>query len=65
MATPYLTTKQAAELVGEGVSSRTIVAWIHAGRLKASRDLSQRGRFRILPDDLRNALESWNTQDAA
>jgi excisionase family DNA binding protein len=53
--TPYLTTQQAADHVGD-VSSRTIVDWIHRGRLKAVRNPSERGRFKILLSDLEAAM---------
>lgn len=52
----YLTTKQAAEYIGGDVTFRTIVRWIHDGRLKASRNPSKRGHFKILPADLDAAL---------
>jgi excisionase family DNA binding protein len=50
----YLNTKQAAELAG--VSPRTVIEWVHAGRLKASRNPSIRGRFKILKEDLQAAM---------
>ena len=53
-----LTTKQAAEHVGHGTSPRTIVDWIHRGRLKAGRAPSKRGAFFITVDDL-NAAMQW------
>lgn len=56
MTSRYLTTAQAAEYVGGDVTFRTIVRWIHSGRLKAYRNPSQRGHFKILPEDLDAAL---------
>lgn len=56
MEPKYLTTKQAAEYIGGDVTFRTIVRWIHEGRLKASRNPSVRGHFKILPEDLDRAL---------
>lgn len=50
----YLNTKEAAELAG--VSPRTVIEWIHAGRLKANRNASIRGRFKILREDLQAAM---------
>lgn len=61
MEPKYLTTKQAAEYIGGDVTFRTIVRWIHDGRLKASRNPSKRGHFKILPEDLDRAL---NYQEA-
>lgn len=54
--TEYLTTNEAAAYVGNGVSSRTIVAWIHSGRLKAIRNPSKRGRFWITEQALLEAM---------
>lgn len=51
----YLNTKQAAEVLG--VHPRTIVEWIHRGRLRADRNPSERGRFRILAEDLDEATK--------
>ena len=51
----YLNTQQAAELAG--VSPRTIIEWIHAGRLEAHRNASVRGRFKIRPEDLTAAMK--------
>jgi len=58
-----MTTKQAAEYVGHGTSPRTIVEWIHSGRLKADRAPSKRGAFFILKDDLDAAMK-WNLDEA-
>lgn len=52
--TTYLSTKEAAEIAG--VSPLTIIDWIHRNRLKASRNASARGRFKILPEDLQEAM---------
>lgn len=52
MDTKYLTTKQAAQYIGGDVTFRTIVRWIHEGKLKASRNPSRRGHWKILPEDL-------------
>lgn len=54
MMSNYLNTKQAAELAG--VSPRTVIEWIHAGRLRADRNASIRGRFKIKPEDLTAAM---------
>lgn len=56
-----MTTEQAAEYVGHGTSPRTIVAWIHSGRLKATRAPSKRGRFFIRQEDLEAAMR-WIPQ---
>lgn len=52
----YLTTKEAAEYIGGDVSFRTIVRWIHAGKLKAFRNPSIRGHWKILASDLDEML---------
>lgn len=52
--TTYLNTAEAAQIAG--VSPRTVIEWIHAGRLTASRNASVRGRFKILPEDLKSAM---------
>lgn len=59
--TAYLNTAQAGQQAG--VSARTIIEWIHAGRLKASRNPSVRGRFKILPEDLQAAMTYSPTTD--
>lgn len=50
-----MNTKEAAEYLGN-VTARTIVAWIHAGRLKATRNATKRGQFRIEKEDLDEAF---------
>lgn len=50
-----LNTKQAAEVAQ--VHPSTIITWIKAGKLKADRLPSQRGRYLIRYEDLRSALE--------
>lgn len=52
----YLTTKEAAEYIGGDVTFRTIVRWIHEGKLKAVRNPSKRGHFKILRNDLDTML---------
>lgn len=52
--TAYLNTKEAADMAG--VKPRTIIDWIHAGRLAADRNASVRGRFKIKPEDLTAAM---------
>ena len=52
MEQKYLTTKQAAAYIGGDVTFRTIVRWIHEGKLKAVRNPSKRGHFKILAGDL-------------
>lgn len=49
-----MNTKEAAEYVG--TKPRTIVAWIHAGRLKATRNATKRGQFKIEKEDLDEAF---------
>lgn len=49
-----LTTHQAADAVG--VNRRTIVAWIHAGNLPATRLPGRRGHYRILWNHLYSVL---------
>ena len=58
----YLNTAQAAQYVGGDVTFRTIVRWIHAGHLKAFRNPSKRGHWKILPDDLDAALKLMGTK---
>lgn len=60
----YMTTAEAAQYVGGGISPRTIVAWIHSGRLEAGRDPSKRGRFRITRENLDAAL-IWMPDESA
>lgn len=43
----YMTTREAASYVGNGVSPRTIVAWIKAGKLEAIRNPSKKGHYRV------------------
>jgi excisionase family DNA binding protein len=52
----FLTTKEAAEYVGGSTKPRTIVAWIRSKRLKAYRNPSQRGHYKIKPEDLVAAM---------
>lgn len=54
----YLTTKEAAQYIGGDVTFRTIVRWIHAGKLQASRNPSIRGHWKILPEDLDKMLST-------
>ena len=61
MTKDAMTTQQAAEYVGHGTSPRTIVAWIHSGRLTATRAASKRGRFFITQENLDVAMR-WTTQ---
>lgn len=56
MERKYLTTKEAAEYAGGDITFRTVVRWIHAGRLRAFRNPSKRGHFKILPEDIDAAL---------
>lgn len=56
----FMTTREAAQYVGD-ISPRTIVAWIHSGRLTASRDPSKRGRFRVTEEALQRAM-AWNPE---
>lgn len=58
MERKYMTTKEAAEYVGGDVGFRTIVRWIHEGRLRAYRNPTQRGHFKIRPEDLDAALSA-------
>ena len=58
MEKKYLTTKEAAAFIGGDVTFRTIVRWIHEGKLKAVRNPSQRGHFKILPEDLDKMLST-------
>lgn len=58
-----MTTKEAAEYVGHGTSPRTIVEWIHSGRLPANRAPSKRGAFFIAQDDLDAAMK-WSPSDS-
>lgn len=58
----YLNTAQAAQYVGGDVTFRTIVRWIHAGKLKAYRNPSKRGHWKILPEDLDAALKAEGTK---
>lgn len=53
----YLTTAEAAKYVGGDVTFRTIVRWIHAGKLKAYRNPSKRGHWKIKREDLDAALK--------
>lgn len=57
MTTNFLTTAQAADFVGGSTKPRTIVAWIRSGRLKAYRNPSKRGHYRIRPEDLVHAMQ--------
>lgn len=52
----YMTTREAAAYVGEGVSPRTIVAWIKSGKLEAIRNPSERGHFRVTEEALLKAM---------
>lgn len=56
MERKYLTTHEAAQYAGGDITFRTIVRWIHAGKLRAFRNPSERGRFKILPEDIDAAL---------
>lgn len=56
METKYLTTRQAAEYIGGDVTFRTIVRWIHEGKLPAVRNPSKRGHFKVLQNDLDKML---------
>ena len=58
MDAKYLTTKQAAAYIGGDVSFRTIVRWIHSGKLKAVRNPSVRGHWKIRPEDLDDMLST-------
>lgn len=58
MDAKYLTTKQAAAYIGGDVTFRTIVRWIHEGKLKAVRNPSQRGHWKVLPEDLDRMLQN-------
>lgn len=49
-----LTTNQCAQAIH--MNRRTIVAWIHAGDLKATRLPGQRGHYRVLWKDLLSVL---------
>lgn len=55
----YLTTKEAAAYIGGDVTFRTIVEWIHAGKLRAFRNPSRRGHFKVLPEDLDKMLKEF------
>lgn len=57
----YLNTTEAAKYVGGDVTFRTIVRWIHAGNLKAYRNPSKRGHWKIKPEDLDAALSLMGT----
>jgi DNA binding domain, excisionase family len=46
----YLTTQQAADLLGGVVKPRTIVMWIKSGRITATRVPTKRGRYLIERD---------------
>lgn len=48
----YLTTAEVAERLGNRIKARTVVDWIHAGKLPAIRSLGARGHFLIDPADL-------------
>lgn len=48
----YLTTAEVAEQLGNRVKARTVVDWIHAGKLPAIRSLGARGHFLIDPADV-------------
>ena len=61
---PYLTTKQAAEYIGGDVTFRTIVRWIHEGKLRAYRNPSLRGHFKIRREDLDTMLKGDASADA-
>lgn len=50
----YLTTKQAAEILGDGTTFRDVIALIHEGRIPAVRNPSKRGHFKIKREDLEN-----------
>jgi excisionase family DNA binding protein len=52
----FMTTREAAAYVGEGVSPRTIVDWIKRGKLKAVRNPSKRGHFRVTEEALLEAM---------
>lgn len=54
----YLTTKEAAAYIGGDVTFRTVVRWIHEGKLPAYRNPSQRGHFKVLPEDLDKMLST-------
>jgi excisionase family DNA binding protein len=54
-----LTTTQAAKVAGKNV--RTIVSWIHSGKLSASRLPGGRGPYLIDPDDLSAFLTHMST----
>ena len=56
METKYLTTRQAAEYIGGDVTFRTIVRWIHEGKLPAVRNPSKRGHFKVRQHDLDTML---------
>jgi excisionase family DNA binding protein len=54
MAEQWISTKQAAELLG--VSQRTIQNWVDNGKLKSSRTAG--GHRRLNPDDVKNVLQA-------
>lgn len=54
----YIDTRQAAEYVGGGVSPRTIVVWMKAGKLRYVRNPSVRGRYRTTTEWIDDALKA-------
>lgn len=54
MAEQWISTKQAAELLG--VSQRTIQNWVDSGKLKSSRTAG--GHRRLNPEDVKNLLQA-------
>jgi predicted site-specific integrase-resolvase len=58
MSHDYIDTRQAAEYVGDGVSPRTIVLWMKAGKLRYVRNPSVRGRYRTTTEWIDDALKA-------
>ena len=50
----YMTTAEVAERLGNRIKARTVVDWIHQGKLPAIRSLGARGHFLIDPADIDN-----------
>jgi excisionase family DNA binding protein len=48
----YMTTAEVAARLGNRIKPRTVVDWIHAGKLPAIRSLGARGHFLIDPADV-------------
>jgi len=64
MAYEYIDTKQAAEYIGGGTNTRTVVAWMKAGKLRHVRNPSVRGRYKTTTEWIDEALKAGASDTA-